>query len=230
MRRSKPLRVLLLALCLPVALAACVPSPVAWDAEVERSDGAVADSLTVVFDGGMSPRLVARSDDRGATWGPAVTADSTDVGRTGCARHAPFVSVDSISGYVHVVHHLVGREGAGIFFAHSMDGSALFHEPVPIVYGDRPEAAAVASSGDTVAVAFEDRNSRLPRLGLALSMTQGHIFERRTAVSDETGEARTPRVAVRGGRIVVAWTATQRGGALPRTSIRSGTIQPLQER
>jgi hypothetical protein len=171
---------------------------------------------------------VARSDDRGVTWRAPVVADSTDVGRAGCGRDAPYISVDSLSGYVHVVYHLVGREGAGIFFAHSMDGGALFHEPVPIVYGDRPGAAAVASNGDTVAVAFEDPNSRMPRLGLALSMTQGHIFERRAAVSDETGEARTPRIALRGGRIAIAWTTTQRGGALPRIATRTGTILPLE--
>ena len=98
----------------------------------------------------------------------------------------------------------------------------------------RPVAGVTISgcgvlNGDTVAVAFEDPNSRMPRLGLALSMTQGHIFERRAAVSDENGEARTPRIAVRGGRIAIAWTTTQRGGALARTATRTGIILPLEE-
>jgi hypothetical protein len=264
-------------LVLLVLLAACVPQPVAWEG-VSRTEGALADSLTLALDVGTTPvprfeprwvpaswpvdgaactrtrraafapaapayaswfairpdssvvLKVARSDDRGLSWLPAVVADSTDVGRTGCSRDAPYISVDSASGYVHVVYHLVAREGAGIFFAHSMDGGALFHEPVPIVYGDRPGAASVASDGDVVAVAFEDPNSRMPRLGLALSVTQGHIFERRAAVSDETGEARTPRIAVRDGRVAIAWTTTQRGGALPRTALRVGTILPLEER
>lgn len=255
-----------------VSVGGCVPEPVAWDAEVSRTPGALADSMTVELDGALAPRLVARwvppvwpdepalcpatrraatspdgtsyaswftvrpdssvvlrvarSDDGGRRWLAPVTADSTDVGRAGCARDAPFVSVDSLSGYVHVVYHLVAREGAGIFFAHSMDRGGLYHQPVPIVYGDRPGAASVASNGDTVVVAFEDPNSRMPRLGLALSLTQGHIFERRTTASDETGEARTPRVAVRGGRIAIAWTTTQRGGALPRTALRQGSITP----
>lgn len=168
---------------------------------------------------------VARSDDGGLTWNAAVTADSTDVGRTGCARPVPFLAADSLNGYVHLAYHLVAREGAGVFFTHSMERGALFHEPVPIVYGDRPSAASVASRGDTVIVAYEDPNSRLPRLGLALSRTQGHIFESRVPASDETGEARTPLVAVRGARIVVAWTATQRGGATPRIMVRQGTLK-----
>ena len=167
---------------------------------------------------------VARSDDGGRTWNPAVTADTTDRGRAGCARPTPFISADSLNGYVHLVYHLDAIEGAGLFFTHTMERGALFHSPVPIVYGDRPSAAAVASRGDTVVVVYEDPNSRLPRLGLALSRTQGHIFEHRVSASDENGEARTPRVALRGARIAIAWTATQRGGGVPRTAVRLGTI------
>lgn len=167
---------------------------------------------------------VARSDDGGRTWNAAVTADSTDVGRAGCDRPAPYIYADSINAYVHVAYHLVGREGAGVFFTHTMDRGGMFHAVVPIVYGDRPSAASVASHGDTIVVAFEDPNSRFPRLGLALSLTQGHIFEARTSASDETGEARTPRVALRGDRIAVAWTATQRGGGVPRIVVRQGTL------
>lgn len=168
---------------------------------------------------------VARSDDGGTTWNPAVTADTTDRGRTGCGRPAPFIAADSLNGYVHLVYHLVALEGAGLFFTHTMERGALFHEAVPIMYGERPSAASVASRGDTVIVAYEDPNSRFPRLGLALSRTQGHIFERRIPASDETGEARTPRVAVRGTRVAVAWTATERGGGTPRISIRLGTLR-----
>lgn len=167
---------------------------------------------------------VARSDDGGRSWNAAVTADSTDVGLTGCARPAPYIAADSLNGYVHLAYHLVAREGAGLFFTHTMERGALFHEAVPIVYGDRPSRASVASRGDTVVVAYEDPNSRNPRIGLAISRTQGHIFERRVAVSDDAGEARAPRVAVRGTRIAVAWSSSQRGGVVPRTAIRLGTL------
>lgn len=167
---------------------------------------------------------VARSDDGGLSWNTAVNADTVDVGRAGCARPVPYISADSLNGYVHLVYYLDAREGAGLFFTHTMERGALFHEPVPIVYGDRPSQAAVTSRGDTVVVAYEDPNSRSPRLGLALSRLQGHIFEHRIQASDETAEARTPRVVLRGTRLVVAWTATSRGGTMPRTAIRSGTL------
>lgn len=168
---------------------------------------------------------VARSTTGGEEWLPAVTADSTDVGRAGCARPVPYLAADSLNGYVHLAYNLDAREGAGLFFTHSMEQGQLFHSPVPIVYGDRPSAAAVASRGDTVVVAYEDPNSRSPRLSLALSRTQGHIFEHRLTVSDETAEARTPRVEVRGGRLAVAWTESQRGGAQARIVIRLGTLE-----
>jgi hypothetical protein len=185
---------------------------------------AYASFFTVQPDSSVLLR-VARSDDGGVTWNPAVTADAMDRGRAGCDRPAPFIAADSLNGYVHIVYHLDAAEGAGLFFTHTMERGALFHEPVPIMYGDRPSAAAVASRGDTVVVAYEDPNSRMPRLGLALSRTQGHIFEHRIAASDETGEARTPRVALRGTTIAVAWTATQRGGGVPRTVIRFGRLE-----
>lgn len=253
-------------------LAACVPQPVEWAEGIQRSEGALADSLRLSFASADSdavqfvpewtpptwpsePRLcvatlravrapgdeayaswfrvrddssvvlrVARSDDAGLTWNAAVTADSLDVGRAGCDRPVPYISADAFNGYVHLVYYLDAREGAGLFFTHTMERGALFHEPVPIVYGDRPSLAAVASRGDTVAVVFEDPNSRLPRLGLALSRVQGHIFEHRLSASDETGEARTPRIALRGTRLVVGWTSTSRGGTMARTAIRTGTI------
>lgn len=181
-------------------------------------------SWFAVHDDSSVALRVARSDDGGHSWNASVAADSTDVGRAGCARPAPYIAADSLTGYVHLVYHLVAREGAGLFFTHTMERGELFHAPVPIVYGDRPSAASVASRGDTVVVAYEDPNSKNPRLGLAISRTQGHIFERRIPASDDSGEARAPRVAVRGTRVAIAWTSSQRGGKIPRTSIRFGTL------
>lgn len=241
-----------------------------WEATTTLAEGALADSLRLVFDASGAPALVAawtppawpdepaacldtrravqaatgeayaswfairpdssvllrvaRSDDAGHTWNAPVTADTTDIGTAGCARPVPFLAADSLNGYIHLSYHLVAREGAGLFFTHSMERGALFHEPVPIMYGDRPSASAVASRGDTVVVVYEDPNSRLPRLGLALSRTQGHIFEARIDAGDENGESTVPRVALRGGRVVVVWTASQRGARWPRTVQRAGTL------
>jgi hypothetical protein len=201
----------------PALCAATLRAVQAPGGEAYASWFAVRDDSSVVL-------RVARSDDDGRSWNAAVSADSTDVGRAGCARPVPFIAADSLNGYVHLAYFLDAREGAGLFFTHTMERGALFHAPVPIVYGDRPSVASVASRGDTVVVAYEDPNSRNPRVGLAISRTQGHIFERRLAVSDDSGEARAPRVAVRGTRVVVAWTGAQRGGLTPRVAVRAGTL------
>lgn len=150
--------------------------------------------------------LAARTDDDGTTWSALAVVDTTDQSVSGCRRSPPAIAADAASGYVHVAYALLAREGPGLFFAHSMDAGATFHEPVPIFYGERLGRASVAADGDVVAVAFEDPNSASPRIGLALSRTMGHIFEQRLLpVSNENGIAVHPLTAVRGRRIAVAW-------------------------
>ena len=174
---------------------------------------------------GSSLLVVARSDDGGAVWAAAVTADSTDRARSGCRRPPPFLGADLHNGYVHVTYFLVGAEGPGLFFTHSMERGTMFHAPVAITYGERPSATALASSGDTVAVAYLDPNSAVPQVWLALSRSTGHIFESRTAVSSANVAASRPLVAISGNRIAVAWTETGGGGAREATLMRVGRMQ-----
>ncbi|HEV7991768.1 MAG TPA: sialidase family protein [Gemmatimonadaceae bacterium] len=170
--------------------------------------------------------LVARSDDGGARWGAAVLVDTTDTSVSGCRRAPPSIAADSASGYVHVAYALRGREGPGLFFSHSMDAGGMFHEPVPIVYGERPGRTSVAADGDRVVVAFEDPNSTTPRIGLALSRTMGHIFEERILpVSSDNGAASRPLAAVRGRHIAVAWEQRATNDDAPAVlAIRAGTL------
>ena len=108
-----------------------------------------------------------------------------------------------------------------------MDAGDTFHEVVPILYGERLGRASVAADGDHVAVAFEDPNGSARRIGLALSRTQGHIFEQRIIpVSSGNGEAWHPMTAIRGNRIAVAWEQRAATGSDPAVlAIRSGTLR-----
>lgn len=167
----------------------------------------------------------SHSNDGGATWSAMVPVDTTDHGVTGCGRAPAAIAADSASGYVHIAYAMIAAEGPGLFFSHSMDGGATFHAPVPIVYGERLGHTSVAASGDRVVVAFEDPNSRTPRIGLALSKTMGHIFEDRVLpLSNDNGAATLPLVAVQQHRVTVAWQerAASNGGATFR--IRTGTF------
>ncbi|MFL5577512.1 MAG: hypothetical protein ACJ79S_16270 [Gemmatimonadaceae bacterium] len=151
--------------------------------------------------------LAALSTDGGASWAPAVPVDTLDRGVRGCARPAPAIAADSVNGWVHTVYFLEAPEGAGIFYAHRMDPRAPFEPPGVIVYGDRPAAAAVASLGDTLVVAYEDPNRERPQVELALSRSGGHVFdERHLDVSGSDVAARDPSAAVGpGGHVAVAW-------------------------
>jgi hypothetical protein len=120
---------------------------------------------------------------------------------------------------------LNATEGPGLFFSHSMDGGAIFHAPVPILYGERLGATSVASAGDRVAVVFEDPNSSTPRIGLALSRTMGHIFEQRLLpVSDDNGSAMHPLVAVQGTRLTVAWRQQATANGQVAFRVRTGIL------
>jgi hypothetical protein len=158
-----------------------------------------------------------RSGDAGKTWQPAVEVDSRDKGRRGCKRPAPGIFYDSANSYVHLVYFIEGSDGAGVFFSHSMDNGRMFHSPVPVVFGSAPSVAAVTAHGDSVVVVFEDPNSIQPRIGITLSHTTGHIFDRRAEVTPEEVPAVAPWVALRHDTITVWWKTADRtdssGGA-----------------
>ena len=153
------------------------------------------------------------SPDAGSTWDPAVEVDSRDKGRRGCDRPAPGIYYDPLSGYLHLVYFIEGSEGAGVFFAHSMDKGKTYHAPVAIVYGNVPSDASVAGNGDSVVVVFEDPNATTPRIGIALSRSAGHIFEERGQVTPDDVQAVAPWVALDHGKITVWWKTPDRSGS-----------------
>jgi len=154
-----------------------------------------------------------RSGDRGASWQEPVAVESRDRGRRGCDRPAPGVFYDFSSGYLHLVYFIEGNDGAGVFFAHSMDKGGMFHAPVAVVYGNAPSAASVAGIGDSVVVVFEDPNATTPRVGIALSRSAGHIFEQRGEVTPDDVPAVAPWVALDHGKITVWWKTPESSGA-----------------
>lgn len=155
---------------------------------------------------GSAALLAAHTTDGGRGWSAPVPVDSLERAGRGCDRPAPAIAADARGGYVHIAYFLDAPESAGLFFSHSMDAGKIFHGPVAIVYGDRPSAAALAVAGDTVVVAYEDPNGSAPRIALVISRSAGHIFEQRLPpISSVSMVATSPLVAVRGGRLVVAW-------------------------
>ena len=166
-----------------------------------------------------------RSGDQGRSWNSPVEVESRDRGRRGCKRPPPGIFFDPApgSGYVHLVYFIEASDGAGVFFAHSMDNGGMFHSPVPVVYGNAPSVASVAGNGDSVVVVFEDPNSVTARIGIVLSHSTGHIFDQRSQVTPDDVHAIAPWVALDHRRITVWWkTPDDSEGSSNRVGYRSG--------
>ncbi len=156
-------------------------------------------------------------DSTGASQSRLVV-DSIDVASLGCARPAPAIAVDSANGYVHVAYYMVGPEGPGVFYAHLMPQMPTqFERPLAMVYGEKPVRVAVASRGDTVAVAYEDPNSELGRIAMSMSLTGGHLFDqtaRIIPVSTSSQQASAPQIVRLAGRqLWVGWTEASQSGS-----------------
>jgi hypothetical protein len=123
------------------------------------------------------------------------------------------------------VYFLEAADGAGVFFAHSMDKGVMFHAPVTVVYGRSPSNASVVASGDSVVVVFEDPNATTPRIGIALSRSAGHIFEQRAQATPDDVPAIAPWVALNHGQITVWWKSADpsSGPAGDRVGYRQGS-------
>lgn len=164
-----------------------------------------------------------RSGDQGRTWQLPVEVEARDRGHRGCDRPAPGIFYDPSSGYVHLVYFIEASDGAGVFFAHSMDKGGMFHSPVPVVYGNSPSMASVAAHGDNVVVVFEDPNSTTPRIGIVLSRVTGHIFDRRGQATPDDVRAIAPWIALDRDRIRVWWRTPSDSAGLPeRVGYRDG--------
>jgi len=165
-----------------------------------------------------------RSQDQGKSWQAPVEVETRDRGGRGCNRPAPGIFYDPSSGYVHLVYFIEASDGAGVFFAHSMDKGGMFHSPVPVVYGNSPSVANVAAHGDSVVVVFEDPNSTTPRIGIVLSHATGHLFDQRGQATPDDVQAIAPWVSLEGNRIRVWWkTPNDSAARSERVGYRDGT-------
>ena len=191
-----------------------------------RTAGAASELFRVWWSSRSDSNIVLsmqRSGDEGRTWQPPVEIESRDRGRRGCDRPAPGIFYDPSTGYVHLVYFIEAGDGAGVFFAHSMDKGEMFHSPVPVVYGNSPSAASVAAHGDSVAVVFEDPNSTTRRIGIVLSHVTGHIFDQRAQATPDDVPAIAPWVVLDNNRIRVLWkTPNDSVGSQERVGYRDG--------
>jgi hypothetical protein len=168
-----------------------------------------------------SELYIAASQDSGKTWGRPFAVDTTDVSSAGCTRPPP--SLATVGDDVYVAYSMIAPEGKGVFFAHTM--GSMLHSPVPVIYGERLVSTAIAADADRVLVAYEEPNGTHPQIDVALSMTQGHIFEVHSTASRDVDDATTPAVAFNGPLIAVSWVERRAGSATSTRVARAGRIQ-----
>jgi hypothetical protein len=150
-----------------------------------------------------------------------MAVDTTDVSSNGCQRPAP--ALTTLGDDVYVAYSMIAPEGKGVFFAHSM--GSMLHSPVPVIYGERLVETGIAVEENRVAVAYEEPNGRRPQIDVALSMTQGHLFDWHATASRPVDVASSPAVALAGREMAVSWLNTPPDGGAPNRVVRVGRIQ-----
>ena len=165
--------------------------------------------------------FVAEGKGSPMLWDKPLAVDTTDESSAGCDRPAP--SVTAVGDDVFVAYSLHAPEGRGVFFAHTMGG--MVHEPVPVVYGERVVATAIAAEGDRVVVAYEEPNGSRRRIDVAISETQGHSFDWHVPASRDVDVARTPDIALAGTELAVSWMARGHSDSTASRVVRLGRLK-----
>jgi len=163
----------------------------------------------------------AKSTDSGKTWGSPAAVDTSDISSSGCRRPPP--AVTAVGDDLHVAYSMVAPEGTGVFFAHFM--TTMLHSPVAVIYGERLVPTAIAADGDRVAVAYEEPNGKRRQIDVALSTTQGHIFEWHATASRDVDVATTPAVAMAKNHLAVAWMTQNGTDSTSSRVVRAGRIR-----
>jgi hypothetical protein len=161
------------------------------------------------------------SQDGGSSWAAPTAVDTTDIASVGCSRPPP--SLATVGDDVYVAYSMIAPEGKGVFFAHTM--GMMLHSPVPVIYGDRLVSTSIAADSTRVLVAYEEPNGTRPQIDLALSVTQGHLFEVHTTASRAVDDASTPTVAFSGATIAVSWLEKTVANSAGSRVVRVGQIQ-----
>jgi hypothetical protein len=117
---------------------------------------------------------------------------------------------------------MAAPEGTGVFFAHFM--GSMLHSPVAVIYGERLVPTAIAARGDSVVVAYEEPNGSRKQVDVAMSTTQGHLFDWHTTASRDIDAASSPQVALAGKTLAVSWLTRRPSDSVVTRVVRVGRL------
>jgi hypothetical protein len=172
--------------------------------------------------------VVARSDDRGTTWGTPVRVQTDGWKVDACPHAGPALAVDS-NQRLHVTWWS-GKEGAaGVFYARSDDGGKTFEHVTPMGTAEFSQPAhvqlAIGDSG-VVAVAWDDGTLQTPRVALRISRDGGDHFGPAQLISASGRAASFPVLALNGRELTVAWTEQSADYARAASAARPDMSDP----
>lgn len=182
-----------------VATDAC---PCCRTALAVSGDGTVYLSWRTVIPGSIRDIVVARSDDRGATFTAASRVSADDWVFDACPHAGSSVALDTDGG-VHVAWYTGAEGGPGIYTAVSGDGGRTFTDVKALLAGEwvPPSQVKIAGVAGGLAMAWDDRRSGTPELTIAFSdAATGQVVR-----ADWTARGASPAIASAGGFAAVAW-------------------------
>lgn len=181
--------------------------PCCRTAMATSADGTLYLAWRTVLPGSIRDIVVARSDDRGASWSEAVRVHADDWEFDACPHAGPSLQVDD-AGRLHVAWW-TGKEGrAGVWYARSDDRARTFGAPVALGVGEfsRPSHVQLAlGEAGLVVAAWDDGTLRVPRVTLRVSADGGAHFADAVVVSDSSVAATFPVLALTDRKLTLAW-------------------------
>jgi hypothetical protein len=171
-------------------------------------NGALYMAWRHVHPGNIRDVVVAKSLDRGATWGELVRVHADDWKFDGCPHAGPSIAVDS-AGVIHIAWW-TGKDGsAGVYYAKSRDGAKSFDSPVAlgVAQASRPAHVQLAlAAGNRVVVAWDDGTKQIPQVVVRTSRDGGGSFTEAVTLSAVGRAASFPVIGVMGDSVAVAWS------------------------
>lgn len=178
-------------------------------------EGEVYLAWRAVFAGSIRDIVVARSDDGGRSFRPAIPVHDDGWRIDACPHAGPSLAVDA-EGRLHAAWFTGAEGGAGVFHAVSTDGGRTFRAPAALARAEliAPSQVKLDAIGGAVWLAWEDRTG--PERHLRIGRITGRAAPRPLDIAFDSGAA--PAVAAADDMAVVVW--------LEEEKVRSATLRP----
>ena len=154
-----------------------------------------------VYEGNVRDIVVAKSTNRGVSWGDPVRVHHDNWVYPGCPHAGPSIAVDA-DNRLHVGWYTGAESGPGLYYTFSNDGGETFAERQTLYEAVPPSQVKLAADlRGNVIVSWEARTSEGPQLHLGTIDSRGRIRR----LGEAAGLGRSPALAATDGLRVVAW-------------------------